>query len=85
MQLVRREQSAHGVRLAVEQGLAAELVAQDLVRVLREAVREFLKGLVEAGFEGVFVFFTAAGAGVGEVEVVVDASGRGDGGGIFGG
>ena len=76
--LIRRERPADRVRLAVQQRLAAEFVAQDLIRVLRQAVGEFLEGLVEAGLEGFFVV-SAAGAGLREVEVVVDACGSGDG------
>ena len=51
---------ADGVGFGVEQRGSAEFVAEDLLRVLGEAVGESLEGLVDGRFEGVFFVGFAA-------------------------
>lgn len=51
----RCPEGADRVGFGVEQWRAAEFVAEDLQRVLRQAVGESVEGLVERRFEGVGV------------------------------
>lgn len=84
-----REEPPNGVGLRIEEREAAEFVAEDLERVLGEAVGEAEEGFVDGGFEGGVVVVVGGGGfagGGGEVVVDVDVvcvrSGDGRGGGF---
>ncbi|EHL00654.1 putative MAP kinase kinase kinase mkh1 [Glarea lozoyensis 74030] len=59
----RTEEKKYGISwMNGEMRCANELVAEDLFWVTADAIREFLKRLVDLAFEYFFIFFAAAGA-----------------------
>ena len=66
-----RKRLTHSIRIAIQQRPALELVAQDLLRVLADAVGEFLEDGVVGGFVDFLVFLaTAAAAAAGAIFAV---------------